>query len=169
MCACRVLELTRSWCVYVGYSLLPPPPLLPLHSLFTFVSAFQRWVMQLEVTEQNRNEITRLSSNLTALHEEVASLRKHAAEEAAKHEAESSALRSDLATAVESLATAQKEVAALQNRVAQCTTDLQMHQEARKAAEGKYQSQLQVRCVNAPWPVTMSPPSSFTAHFVLAR
>ena len=99
---------------------------------------------QLAENERNRAEIARLSAALSAAHQDVATLRGQAAEAEASHSAALAAVKAELAAVTDAVTAAKREIDVLQARLAQANADVTLHQEARKAAENKYQTQLQV-------------------------
>jgi chromosome segregation ATPase len=95
--------------------------------------------------ERLRGEEAGLRASLAAALDEVAAGKTLLAEAVAKHDAEASTLRGQLSASQGEAAERKKEVEVLQGRMQQLTADVALHTELSRAAESKYQMQLQVR------------------------
>ena len=97
-----------------------------------------------------RSEVSALKQTVATERSSLTSLQKLVAEQSAAAEAALSNLTFDLNSTRESLAASQRDATAAQSRVLQLQADVKVHQDARKSAESKYQSQLQVCTWPAP-------------------
>lgn len=103
-----------------------------------------------------RSEAGALRTALDSERAALASLQASAAEAAGKAEADVAGLRHELGLVNDAAGAAGKEAEAAKARVAQLLADSKVLQEARKSAEAKYQTQLQVRA-SLPFPWVLFP------------